>query len=78
MPVFVEWQWKERTKSFLVIFHFHDDFSKPNLRIKKYENGHLFMLPPDEMFTPLKAWMSWAPSHPDMALLTELLSYANK
>ena len=77
MPVFVEWKWKERTKTFLVIFHFYDDFSKPNLRIKKYEKEHLLMFTESEMFTPLKAWMTWAPSHPEMALLTQLLTYTN-
>jgi len=77
MPVFVEWQWKEGTKTFLVIFHFYDDFSRPNLRIKKYEKGHLWMLKPNKAVAPRKAWMTWAPSHPDLALLTELLSYAN-
>ena len=77
MPVFVEWKWKEKTKTFLVIFHFYDDFSKSNLRIKKYEKGHLLMLTPNKAIDPMKAWMTWAPSHPDLALLTELLSYAN-
>ena len=52
-------------------------FSKPNLRIKKYEKGHLWMLTPNKAIAPMKAWMTWAPSHPDLALLTELLSYAN-
>lgn len=77
MPVFVEWKWKERTKTFLVIFHFYDDFSKTNLRIKKCEKGRLLMLTPSEIFSPSKAWMTWSPSHPDMALLTQLLTYAN-
>ena len=45
MPIFVQWEWKGRTKSFLVIFHFYDDFSKPNLRMKmkKYD------LTPDDL-----------------------------
>lgn len=78
MPVFVEWRWKERTKSFLVIFHFYDDFSKENLRIKKYERGKmLIILSPEEAIMPNKAWMSWAPSHPELGLLSELLSLAN-
>lgn len=77
MPVFVQWKWKEETKTFLVIFYFYDDFSKPNLRVRKYEKGHLLMLTPSEIFTPSKAWMTWAPSHPEMALLTQLLTYAN-
>ena len=35
MPILVQWKWKERTKSYLVIFHFYDDYSKTNLRLKK-------------------------------------------
>jgi len=77
LPILVEWRWKERTKSFLVIFHFYDDFSKPNLRIKRYEEGHLWLATPYGLITPTKAWMTWSPSHPELALLTELLSYAN-
>jgi len=34
MPILVQWKWQNRTKSFLVIFHFYDDFSKSNLRFK--------------------------------------------
>ena len=57
MPILVQWKWKERTKSFLVIFHFYDDYSKPNLRLKKrkfisrttyYEWRQLFYLPINE------------------------------
>jgi len=80
MPVFVEWNWKERTKSFLVIFHFYDDFSRENLRIKKYERGKviIFHSPSrEEAITPDKTWMSWAPSHPELGSLQELLSLAN-
>jgi hypothetical protein len=36
MPIFVQWKWDETRKSFLVVFHFYNDFSKPNLRIRKY------------------------------------------
>lgn len=77
MPIFVQWKWKEKTKTFLLIFHFYDDFSKSNLRIKKCEKGRLIMLTPSEIFSPLKAWMTWSPSHLEMALLTQLLAYAN-
>ncbi len=77
MPVFVEWQWKERTKSFLVIFHFYDDFSRPNLRIRKYEKGELFTITPSGILEPRKAWMTWASSHQELALLSDILSYAN-
>jgi len=34
MPILVQWKWQEKSKSFLVIFHFYDNFSKPNLRCK--------------------------------------------
>jgi hypothetical protein len=78
MPVFVEWKWRERVKSFLVIFHFYDDFSRPNLKVKKYEKGHLLMGRHSKVLSARKAWMAWAPSHPELALLTELLSYANR
>ena len=38
MPIFVQWKWVERTKSFLVIFHFWDDGKKSNLRMRKKES----------------------------------------
>jgi len=73
MPIFVQWIWKERTKSYLVIFHFFDDYSKPNLRItkKKYRFMEHLHYPQN------KAWMTWAPSHVELGLLGELLRYAN-
>ena len=70
MPILVQWKWKERTKSFLVIFHFYDDYSKPNLRTKKRKfkgKGVEFE----------RATITWAPSHLELGLLSELLSYAN-
>jgi len=39
MPIFVEWQWQENTKTFLVIFHFWDDGQKTNLRMRIEEEG---------------------------------------
>jgi hypothetical protein len=78
MPVFVEWEWKEQAKSFLVIFHFYDDFSKTNLRIAKHQDKYLkLMIKPSGVLKAENTWMTWAPSHPELALLTELLSYAN-
>lgn len=76
MPVFVEWKWQE-TKSFLVIFHFYDDFSRTNLRMRKFDKGRLVMLTSSAILEPQKAWMTWSPSHLEIALLSELLSYAN-
>lgn len=78
MPIFVEWEWKKGTESLLAIFHFYDDFSKPNLRLMKYDKGRLAVISsPIGYLEPKKAWMTWAPSHPEMGLLMELLSYAN-
>ena len=88
MPIFVQWKWKERTKSFLVIFHFYDDFSKPNLRMKmkKYEKPRLSsggwtrglpVVKGDLEYVKDIPVMTWAPSHPELGFLSELLSYAN-
>jgi hypothetical protein len=82
MPVFVEWQWQERTKTFLVIFHLNDDFSTPNVRVNKYEIGRkeAQILTPIGEHTTLRApeaWVTWAPSHVETGLLMEILSYAN-
>jgi len=70
MPILVQWKWKEKTKSFLVIFHFYDDYSKPNIRFKKKK----FKDEKSEFERPM---ITWAPSHPELGLLSELLSYAN-
>ena len=76
MPILVQWKWVERTKSFLVIFHFYDDYSKRNLRLKKKKLTVLSAPEPSahEFETEV---MTWAPSHPETGLLSELLSYAN-
>jgi len=70
MPIFVQWEWQERTKTFLVIFHFYDDYSKPNIRLKKKTFK-------DEGLEFERSTITWAPSHPELGLLSELLSYAN-
>lgn len=80
MPVFVEWRWQETTNSFLVIFHFYDDFSKPNLRItKSHKKRGSFIqhFTQSNFIVANEAWMTWSPSHPEITLLSELLSYAN-
>lgn len=100
MPVFVHWEWKERTKTFLVIFHFYDDYSNPNLRTKNRavcRDLHMrdsnvvitFSPPPSSRFQKAiddgifgeslgkKAIMTWAPSHPELGYLAEVLRYAN-
>ena len=79
MPVLVQWKWKEETKSYLVIFHFFDDFSAPNLRttilgISKSHFGEDIDLSKRKS-TPL---LTWAPSHIELGLLSEVLSYANR
>jgi len=78
MPVFVQWKWIERTKTLLTIFHFYDDFSKPNLRLMRFDKDRLALISsPKGDLEANKTWISWAPSHPETALLMQLLSYAN-
>lgn len=90
MPILVQWKWIEKTKSFLVIFHFYDDYSKPNLRLKKRKlvgfdphTRQFLNYPIDEKRDrplPIEAArpiMTWAPSHREMALLSDLLHYSN-
>ena len=81
MPVLIQWKWQENTKTYLVIFHFLDDFSVPNLRMTntfvskgKYGDGENVFKSPHAKSTPL---MTWAPSHLELGLLSEILSYAN-
>lgn len=87
MPIFVQWTWKERTKSFLVIFHFYDDGKKPNLRMKR-KRHHLGRanlrraneggeIPEFLKYSKSISVMTWAPSHVELGLLSELLRYAN-
>jgi len=86
MPIFVQWKWMERTKSFLVIFHFHDDGSKPNLRyrtklLQGRRSPYLYTSEGAPLISPesgeIRTVMTWAPSHPEIGLFSELLSYAN-
>jgi len=92
MPIFVQWKWQERTKSFLVIFHFFDDYIKQNIRFRKkrFEGGDdrpAYLYFPEHHVSSLsinskrrvqfKTVMTWSPSHLDLGLLSELLSYAN-
>ena len=94
MPIFVEWKWKEATRTYLVIFHFDDDYSKKNLRTQtmKFEDEKL-LNPELRYYTPavlhfasddhfrrkfqIRSVTTWAPSHVELALLTEVLTYAN-
>lgn len=92
MPILVRWKWEEKTKSFLVIFYFYDNFSRPNLRFVEKELIHFRDLPHASFFNiisndenksesisnPVKMQlMTWAPSHRELALLSDLLHYAN-
>lgn len=74
MPIFVEWKWQENTSSFIVIFHFIDDYTKSNLRITK--NGFWSYIL-EQKGVSNKAWMTWAPSHVELAMLADLLHMAN-
>jgi len=79
MPIYVEWKWEEQTQSLLAIFHFYDDFSKPNLRLFKKDDERIavYYSPKGDRYTTKKTWVTWAPSHSELGLLMELLSYAN-
>jgi len=70
MPILVQWKWVERTKTFLVIFHLYDDYSRPNIRLNKKTFK-------DEGVEFERPTITWSPSHPELGLLSELLSYAN-
>jgi len=81
MPVLIQWKWQEKTKTYLVIFHFLDTLSERNLRMKnvlmskgKYGDKEVVFESPQPKLTPL---MTWAPSHLELGLLSEVLSYAN-
>jgi len=81
MPILVQWKWEEKSKSYLVIFHFYDDFSKPNLRLKRRHldgfgsTRQFFNTQSTRVNEPII--MTWAPSHTELALLSDLLHYAN-
>lgn len=79
MPIFVEWDWQEKTKTFLVIFHLYDDFSRPNLRIKRMNKSNTVRVATQkgDISSSVRTWTTWAPSHRELGLLMELLSYAN-
>jgi hypothetical protein len=83
MAVFVRWEWKEKTKTFLVIFYFIDDKTEQNIRFRfKVVNKNLkpVVLLEDPTSNPDMASqpvMTWAPNHLEIALLGDILGYAN-
>ena len=95
MPVFIEWKWMKKTETFLAVFHFWDDRTKLNLRMRNEEYCYESVCvdgeeTPKEGFiridtipayiknpTKFDTYLSWAPSHAEFCLLTELLTYAN-
>jgi len=79
MPVFVRWQWKEETKTFLAIFHFYDDRSKSNLRFRKgkFEQDRFGNIDFSLSSNGKQPMMTWCPDHYEMALLSDILKYAN-
>jgi hypothetical protein len=67
-----------------VIFHFYDDFSRTNLRVNSTpEKNRLTLFTfvgGDDFVSDVEtkgAWLTWSPSHVDLALLMELLTYSN-
>jgi len=83
MAVFVRWEWKESSKTFLVVFYFFDDTSVHNIRFRsKVVNTFFkeFVLLEDPSNNPdvsPQSIMTWAPSHVEIALLGDVLRYAN-
>lgn len=79
MPVFVRWQWKEKTKTFLVIFYFYDDLSKTNLRFEKgkFKQDKFGDIQFDSSSDGKQPIMTWAPAHYETGLLSDILRYAN-
>lgn len=88
LPILIQWKWVEQPPSFLVIFHFYDDYSKPNLRTAemRFEGYGPFYIYVPEKLTPrlrpeeprkVRTVVTWAPSHSELGLLMDLLSYAN-
>ena len=82
MPVFVRWQWKEKTKTYLVIFYFFDDKSRENIRFRFKvitRCGELTQVeePKNNPEVQCQPLMTWAPTHLEIALLGDVLRYAN-
>lgn len=82
MAIFVRWEWKERTKTFLVIFYFVDDRTKQNLRfrLKVVDDWKECIGLEDPENNPdcsPQMIMTWAPTHLEIALLGDVLRYAN-
>ena len=71
MPIYIQWDWKEKTRTFLVVFHFFDDFSAPNLRATMEE---VIEFKDKTKKTP---YLTWAPSHYELGLFSDVLSCAN-
>lgn len=62
----LEWQ---SNNQFLFIFEFHDEYPKPNIRFKSAKNGY------DKDY---HNWIEWAPTHVELGMMAELLSFANR
>jgi hypothetical protein len=83
MAVFVRWEWKKRSKTFLVVFHFFDDASVHNIRFRSkvvntfFINYILLEDPSNNPDVSPQSIMTWAPSHVEIALLGDVLRYAN-
>lgn len=83
MAIFIRWEWKEETATFLLIFYFIDDKTQENIRFrfkvvnKNIEPIVLLEDPTNNPDVPSQPIMTWAPSHLEIALLGEVLGYAN-
>jgi hypothetical protein len=61
-----EWKWIDRTSTYLLVFHFIPDGTFNNSRLEIDKNGNMLTLD-----------YSWAPTHVEQGLVSELLSLAN-
>jgi hypothetical protein len=91
MPIFVQWKWDEKHEDFIVVFHFDDDYSKKNLRAQRMSFLNGAPAPGAIWYSPaplsaskkgnpqskIRTVTTWSPSHVELALLTEILTYAN-
>jgi hypothetical protein len=81
--IFIRWEWKEKTRTFLLVFYFIDDETKQNNRFRfkvfnEFSKPIVFLEEPaNNPDLPSQPIMTWAPSHLEIALLGDVLGYAN-
>jgi hypothetical protein len=90
LPIYAQWKWVEKTQTFLLVLHLDADGSKPNLRSREMTFSKpsrirkMFWYEPFESYKreedldfKKRTVLTWAPTHVEAGLLSELLGYAN-